>query len=76
MLKTMFFAAAVTGLAIGATLPLQSTSAEATPSGCSSAAKHKYPGAGMHKERRMFRKECRGMYKAHKAAVKAAKKAA
>lgn len=76
MLKRMLFVAAVTGLVAGAALPLQSTSAEATPSGCLSAAKAKFPGASMHKERHAYRKECRAHYKAYRTAMKAAKKAA
>jgi hypothetical protein len=76
MLKRILFAAAVTGLVAGAALPLQSTSAEATPSGCWKAAKAKFPGAGMFKARHEYRKECRAHYKAYKTAMKAAKKAA
>jgi hypothetical protein len=71
MLKRMLFAAAVTGLLAGAALPLQTGTADAAP-GCREAAKAKYPGPGMFKERHSFRKFCRQQYRAHKAAMKSA----
>ena len=74
MLKRILFAAAVTGLVAGAALPLQSTSAEAAPSGCWKAAKAKFPGD--HKTRVAYRKECRAHFKAYRSAQKASKKAA
>jgi hypothetical protein len=74
MLKTMFFAAAITGLVAGATIPVHTTSAEAAPSGCLKAAKAKFPGD--HKSRVAYRKECKTHWKAYKTAQKAAKKAA
>ena len=67
MLKRMLFAAAVTGLVAGATIPVHTTSAEAAPSGCFKAAKA--ANLSTMKERRAFRKECRAH---HKAAKKAA----
>ena len=71
MLKRMLFAAAVTGLLAGAALPLQATNADAAP-GCRQAAKAKFPGPGMFKDRHAFRKYCRQQYRAHKAAMKSA----
>ena len=53
MLKRMLFAAAITGLVAGATIPVHTTSAEATPSGCFKAAKAKFPGD--HKSRHAYR---------------------
>ena len=44
MLKRMLFAAAVTGLVAGATIPVHSTPAEAARSGCFKASKAKFPG--------------------------------
>ena len=44
MLKRIVFAAAVAGLVAGAALPINSTPAEAAPSGCFKAAKAKFPG--------------------------------
>jgi hypothetical protein len=75
MLKKVLFAAAVTGLAIGATLPIQATPADAA-SGCYKASMTKFPGAGHHKERHDYRKYCRSQYKAYKQAQKSSKKAA
>jgi hypothetical protein len=74
MLKRMLFAAAVTGLVAGATIPVHTTSAEAAPSGCFKAAKAKFPGD--HKARHAYRKECKMHWRAYKAAQRAAKKAA
>jgi hypothetical protein len=74
MIKKMFFAAAITGLVAGATLPLHVTAADAAPSGCLKAAKAKFPGD--HKSRVAYRKECKAHYKAFRTAQKAAKKAA
>jgi hypothetical protein len=71
MLKRMLFAAALSGLAIGVALPLQTTTADAAP-GCREEAKVRYPGAGHFKERHAFRKWCRKQYRAHKAAMKSA----
>ena len=73
MLKRMLLAAAVTGLVAGAALPLHTTSAEAA-SGCFKAARAKFPADS--KARVAWRKECRAYWKAHKTAMKAAKKAA
>lgn len=72
MLKKMLFAAAVTGLVIGASLPVQPTTAEAS-SGCLKAAKAKFPAD--HKARVAWRKDCRAHWKAERAEQKAAKKA-
>jgi len=74
MIKKLFFAAAITGLVAGATLPLHATSADAAPSGCRKAAKAKFPGD--HMSRVAYRKECRAHWKAFKTAQKTAKKAA
>ena len=74
MLKRMLFAAAITGLVAGATIPVHTTPAEAAPSGCFKAAKAKFPGD--HKSRVAYRKECRAHFKAYKTAQKASKKAA
>jgi hypothetical protein len=74
MLKRMLFAAAVTGLVAGATIPVNTTSAEAAPSGCLKAAKAKFPAD--HKARHAYRKECKMHWRAYKSAQKAAKKAA
>lgn len=76
MLKRILLAAAVTGLVAGAAIPLHTSPAEAAPSGCFKAAKAKFPGTGMLKERRQFRKWCRAQWKAHKMAQRAARKAA
>jgi hypothetical protein len=73
MIKKMFFAAAMTGLVAGATLPV-ATSADAAPSGCLKAAKAKFPAD--HKSRVAYRKDCKAHYKAYRAAQKTAKKAA
>jgi len=74
MLKRMLFAAAITGLVAGATIPVHTTPAEAAPSGCFKAAKAKFPGD--YKSRHAYRKECRAHWKAFRAAQKASKKAA
>ncbi len=74
MLKRILFAAAVTGLVAGVTMPVRTTSAEAATSGCLKAAKAKFPGD--HKSRVAYRKECRAHFKAYRAAQKASKKAA
>jgi hypothetical protein len=73
MLKRILFAAAVTGLVAGVTIPVHTTPAEAA-SGCLKAAKAKFPGD--HKSRVAYRKECRAHYKAYRSAQKASKKAA
>ncbi len=72
MLKKMLFAAAVTGLVVGASLPVQPTTAEAS-SGCFKAAKAKFPAD--HKARVAWRKDCRAHWKAYRAEQKSAKKA-
>ena len=74
MLKRILFAAAVTGLVAGVTMPVHTTLAEAAPSGCFKAAKAKFPGD--HKSRVAYRKECKAHFKAYKTAQKASKKAA
>jgi hypothetical protein len=74
MLKRMLFAAAVTGLVAGATLPIHATPAEAASSGCRHAAKAKF--ATDYKSRHAYRKECKAHYKAYKTATKGAKRAA
>jgi hypothetical protein len=74
MLKRILFAAAVTGLVAGVTIPVHTMPAEATPSGCFKAAKAKFPGD--FKARHAYRKECRAHWKAYKTAQRAAKKAA
>lgn len=74
MLKRMLFAAAVTGLVAGATMPVHTTSAEAARSGCFKAAKAKFTGD--HKARHAYRKECKMHWKAYKTAQRAARKAA
>jgi hypothetical protein len=74
MLKRIVFAAAVAGLVAGAALPINSTPAEAAPSGCFKAAKAKFPGD--HKARHAYRKECKTHWRAYRAAQRAAKKAA
>jgi hypothetical protein len=73
MIKKMFFAAALTGLVAGATLPV-ATSADAASSGCLKAAKAKF--ATDYKARHAYRKECKAHYKAFRTAQKGAKKAA
>ena len=55
MLKRILFAAAVTGLVAGVTLPLHSTAADAAASGCFKAAKAEFPGD--HKSRVAYRKD-------------------
>jgi hypothetical protein len=62
----MLLASAVTGLLAGAALPLQSTPADASRSGCREAAKVKYPGDS--KGRRAYRQYCRSQWKVYKAA--------
>ena len=74
MLKRMLFAAAITGLVAGPTIPVHTTPAEAAPSGCFKAAKAKFPGDT--KSRHAYRKECKAHFKAYRAAQKASKKAA
>jgi hypothetical protein len=74
MLKRILFAAAVTGLVAGVTIPVHTTQAEAASSGCLKAAKAKFPGD--HKSRHAYRKECRAHFKAYRSAQKASKKAA
>ena len=74
MLKRILFAAAVTGLVAGITIPVHTTPAEAAPSGCHKAAKAKFPGD--HKTRVAYRKECKAHFKAYRAAQRASKKAA
>lgn len=74
MIKKMLFAAAITGLVAGATLPIHATPAEAGSSGCLKAAKAKF--ATDYKARHAYRKECKAHYKAYKTATKGAKKAA
>jgi hypothetical protein len=73
MLKKVLFAAAVTGLVVGASLPVQPTTAEAA-SGCLKAAKAKFPAD--HKARAAWRKDCRAHWKAYRTAHRGAKKAA
>ena len=70
-MKRMIFAAAVTGLLAGASLPIQATQADAAP-GCRKEAQVRSPGGGHFKERHAFRKWCRQQYRAHQAATKAA----
>jgi hypothetical protein len=74
MLKRILFAAAVTGLVAGVTIPVHTTPAEAASSGCLKAAKAKFPGD--HKSRVAYRKECKAHFKAYRAAQRASKKAA
>lgn len=74
MLKKILFAAAVTGLVAGVALPVHTTAANATPSGCHKLAKAKF-GDDL-KSRRAFHKECKTHWKTYKTAQKAAKKAA
>ena len=74
MLKRMLFAAAVTGLVVGATIPVHTTPAEAAPSGCFKAAKAKFPAD--YKARHVYRKECKAHFRAYRAAQRASKKAA
>jgi hypothetical protein len=74
MLKRMLFAAAVTGLVAGATIPLHTTLAEAAPSGCFKAAKAKFPAD--YKSRHAYRKECKAHFRAYRAAQRLSKKAA
>ena len=74
MLKRILFAAAVTGLVAGVSIPVHTTPAEAAPSGCHKAAKAKFPGD--HKTRVAYRKECKAHFKAYRSAQKASKKAA
>ncbi|MGC2410930.1 MAG: hypothetical protein WA441_13285 [Methyloceanibacter sp.] len=74
MIKKMLFAAAITGLVAGATLPLHATPADAAHSGCRKAAKANFPGD--LKSRVAYRKECKAHWKAYKTATKGAKKAA
>jgi hypothetical protein len=66
MWKKVLLASAVTGLLAGAALPLQSTPADASRSGCREAAKVKYPGDP--KGRRAYRQYCRSQWKVYKAA--------
>jgi hypothetical protein len=73
MIKKMLFAAAITGLVAGVTLPLAAP-ADAAPSGCLKAAKAKF--ATDYKARHAYRKECKAHYKAYRTAQKTAKKAA
>jgi hypothetical protein len=73
MIKKMFFAAAITGLVAGVTLPVV-TPADAASSGCLKAAKAKF--ATDRKSRVAYRKECKAHYKAYRTAQKPAKKAA
>ena len=74
MLTRILFAAAVTGLVAGVTMPVHTTPAEAAPSGCLKAAKAKFPGD--LKSRHAYRKECKAHFKAYRSAQRASKKAA
>jgi hypothetical protein len=74
MVKKILFAAAITGLMAGAALPLHTTAADATPSGCQKAAKAKF--GSDHAARRAYHRECKAHWKMYKTAQKAAKKAA
>jgi len=74
MMKRILFAAAVTGIVAGVTIPVHTTPAEAAPSGCLKAAKAKFPGD--LKSRHAYRRECKAHFKAYRAAQRASKKAA
>ena len=67
MLKRMLFAAAITGLVAGATLPLHSTPADAASQRCFKAAKAKFPGAD-YKFAHAYRKDCSAHWRAYKTA--------
>jgi hypothetical protein len=66
MLKRLFLAAALTGLVAGVSIPLQTDTAEARPSGCREAAKAKFPDD--LKSRVAYKKECKAHWKAYKTA--------
>jgi len=66
MWKRVLLALAVTGLLAGAAIPLQSTPADASRSGCREAAKAKFPPD--LNGRRAYRQYCRSQWKAYKAA--------
>ena len=75
MLKRMLFAAAVTGLVAGATIPVHTTSAEAAPQRVLQGRQGEVPGRPQG-PRHAYRKECKTHWKAYKTAQRAAKKAA
>jgi hypothetical protein len=66
MWKKVLLASAVTGLLTGAAIPLQTTPADASRSGCREAAKAKFPDD--LKGRRAYRHYCRSQWKAYRAA--------
>jgi hypothetical protein len=66
MWKKVLLASAVAGLLACAAIPLQSTPADASRSGCREAAKAKFPAD--LKGRRAYLPYCRSQWKAYKAA--------
>ena len=66
MWKKVLLASAVAGLLAGAAIPLQTTPANASRSGCREAAKAKFPDD--LKGRRAYRHYCRSQWKAYRAA--------
>ena len=65
MWKKALLASAVTAFLAGAAVPIHSTPAHACRSGCSKAAKARFPHD--RKDRRQFRHWCRGEWKLYKA---------
>ena len=66
MWKKVLFTSMVTGLLAAAATPVQTTSAEASRSGCREAAKARFPYHGS--ARRDFKRYCKNQWKAYKAA--------
>jgi hypothetical protein len=66
MWKKVLFASVATGLLAAAAMPVQTTSAEASRSGCREAAKARFPYHAS--ARRDFKRYCKNQWKAYKAA--------
>jgi len=66
MWKKVLFASAVTGFLAVAAIPVQTTPADASRSGCREAAKAQFPYNP--RARRDFRRYCKSQWKAYKAA--------
>jgi hypothetical protein len=68
MWKKLILASAVTGLLSGAAIPIHPSTAQAAHSGCSKAAKVRFPVD--HMARKEFMHWCKAQWKAYKAAHK------
>jgi hypothetical protein len=70
MWKKVLLALAVSGLLVGAAIPIQATPTDAAHSGCRKAAKAMYPGDLA--QRRAFKRWCKSQWKLYKAERKGA----